>query len=277
MRSLVRLDGRRPAGRGAWPLLCVLFAGCALATPSNDRRWAADQVILPTAEFNGSAVTVHNIRACDYRSADNYTVRHYDKTFDLDDLDSVDFVVVPFPEIPSLAHTMLSFGFKRRDYLALSVEIRKRQGEEYAPVKGALGYFELMYVLGDERDLIALRSNHRRNEVYLYRSRATPEQGQALFVDVLKRVNQLAAKPELYNTLTNNCTTNLWRHVNKVVAQDVPYDWRLLLPGYSDQLAYDRGLLETHGSFEETREQARITYQAYLHRDSPDFSTLIRR
>ena len=57
----------------------------------------------------------------------------------------------------------------------------------------------------------------------------------------------------------------------------MPYDYRVLLPGYADHLAYDLGLIEHNGTFEQTKERARINYQAYLYRDEPDFSQKIRR
>jgi hypothetical protein len=113
--------------------------------------------------------------------------------------------------------------------------------------------------------------------VYLYRSTATPKQAQDLFVDVMRRVNKLAREPEFYDTLTNNCTTNIRNHINHLKPDEVPYDYRVLLPGCSDHLAYDLGLIEHHGSYEETRARARVNYQAYLYRDSPAFSQEIRR
>lgn len=245
--------------------------------PSNDRQWSPDQAVLPTAELDGELVKVHNIRNCTYRTTDEYTVSHYDKTFNLADLQTVDYIVVPFPDMPNVAHTMLSFGFAGRDYLAVSVEIRKEQGESYDPIKGLLRQYEIMYVLGDERDLIGLRSNYRLNDVYVYRAKATPAQGRALFLDVMDRVNHLAAQPEFYNTITNNCTSNIARHINHLAPGTVPYDVRVLLTGNADRLAYDLGLLDTDQSFEETRLHARVNELAYIHRDSPDFSVQIRR
>ena len=250
--------------------------GCAMvAGPSNQRSWGADQRVLATAEINEPVVRIHNVRNCQYRTEKDYTVRYYDKTFNLNELNSVWFFVVPFPEMPSLAHTMLSFGFADRDYVAVSVEIRKESGEKYAPVKGMLGTFEIMYVVGDERDLVALRANYRLDEVYMYRARATPEQARALFVDMLQRANKLAREPEFYNTLTNNCTTNILNHVNRLRTNTVP-TWRVLLPGLSDRLAYDLGLLDTNLSFEETKLRAKINRRAYEWRDSPEFSVAIR-
>ena len=245
--------------------------------PSNDRDWTPEQARLATAEFHGSQVTVHNIRNCRWRTADDYSISYYDKTFDLDKLVSVDFIVVPFNEMPSIGHTMLSFGFEGNEYLAVSVEIRRERGEAFSPIKGFFQQYELMYVVADERDVIEKRVNADLCDVFLYRSTATPEQGRALVKDVFRRVDQLARMPEFYDTLTNNCTTNIRNHINHLKPDRVPYDYRVLLPGNSDRLAYDLGLIEHRGSYEETRTQARVNYQAYLHRDDPEFSRVIRR
>jgi hypothetical protein len=248
-----------------------------LMKPSNTRDWSPDQNTLAYAEIREPLVTVRNVRNCDYRTETDFTIQYYDKTVDLRELDSVYFIVVPFPDTPSLAHTMLSFGFAGRDYLGVSVEVRRKKGESYNPVRAMFNQYEIMYVVADERDLIGLRSNHRLNDVYMYRAKATPEQARFLFLDVAQRVNKLATQPEFYNTITNNCTTNIVRHVNHLVPHKVPFDYQVLLPGYSDRLAYDLGLLDTPLSYEEAREQARVTQLAYLYRDSPSFSQQIRQ
>jgi len=245
--------------------------------PSNNRDWTPEQSRLATAEFHGNLATVRNVRDCQWRKADDFTVSYFDKTYDLDRLQTVDFFVVPFNEAPSLGHTMLSFGFDDGDYLALSVEIRKERGEAFNPVAGFFRQYELIYVLATERDLIQKRVNCDLCDVYLYRSTASPEQARKLFLDVMRRANQLADRPEFYDTLVNNCTTNIRRHINHLKPDRVPYDYRVLLPGYSDHLAYDLGLIEQHGSYEETRERARVNLAAYQHRNDPMFSLAIRR
>lgn len=276
------IKSRLFARAGAFTLLVglTLCAGCAKFKASNERNWSLDQAVLPSAEFSKDRkqVTVRNVRACEYRSSDDYTVKHYDKTYDLTKLTTVDFVRVPFPEMPELAHTMLSFGFDDKDYVGVSVEIRKEQGETYNPALAAMNKYEIMYVVGDERDLIGLRTNFRLNDVYIYPTKATPEQTRRLFEHVLARVNKLKDKPEFYNTLTNNCTTNIARHINELVPGKIPpLDYRVLMPGYSDRLAYDLGLLNTPYSFEETRRAARVTDLAYQYREDPNFSQAIRR
>ena len=245
--------------------------------PSNDRDWTPGMEVMPKADLMGDKVAIRNIRSSQYRTYDDFDVYYYDKTFDLGKLTTVDFIVVPFNDMPGIAHTMLSFGFENKDYVAVSVEIRREKGEKYNVLKGFLRQYELMYVVADERDVIVKNANKSPSEVYLYRSTATPEQARELFVDVMKRVDKLIDEPEFYNTLTNNCTTNIRRHINHLKPDRVPYDYRVLLPGYADRLAYDLDLIEHNGTFEQTKESAQINYQAYLYRDDPDFSQKIRR
>lgn len=245
--------------------------------PSNYRDWSPDQAVLPYAEWDGDRVTVHNIRNCTYLSENEYVVDLYDKTYDVKRLRSVDFITVPFRQMPVMAHTMLSFGFDGDDYLAVSVEIRKEKGEQYAFLNGVLRQYEIMYVVGDERDLIKLRTNYRKDDVYIYRTRATPQQARGMFADVFQRVNQLKEQPEFYHTFANNCTTNIVRHVNNLSPELVPYDYRVLLPGLTAELAYELGLLDTDLSFEETKRRALVTDLAQRHAETPDFSARIRQ
>jgi hypothetical protein len=280
-------------------LSAMPIAGCRsvekAVRPSNFRNWSSDQIVVPTAEFDGERVTVRNVRNCSHLGDDSYVVDHYDKSFSLADVKSVDFLVCPFADTPAIAHTMLSFGISvdddedrdgdeesedggagGRDYLVASVEIRKEEGEEYSAWKGSARQYELMYVLADEEDAIDVRVNHRGEDVYLYRSTATPAQARDLLVDVLRRANKLSTEPEFYDTLTNNCTLNIVRHINRLSPDRVAYDYRVLLPGHSDRLAFDLGLIERHGSFDETKARAHINDLAQRHHGQGAFSELIR-
>lgn len=245
--------------------------------PSNDRDWTPDQQRLAWAEIEGRQVRVHNIRHARYRSVDDYDVAWEDRSYDLDRLRSAWFVVEPFGDRKGPAHTLMSFGFDREDYLAISVEIRKEKGEEFSPWKGLVRQYELMYVIGDERDLIQLRTNHRRDQVFLYPVRAPRERIEQMFVGMLRRANRLREKPEFYNTLTNTCTTNIVQHVNELVPGRVPFSYKVLLPGYSDELAYDLGLIDTGLPFPEAQRYFRIDDDAQGLGDRQDFSTRIRQ
>ncbi len=269
-------------------IVCALFAACGgctpvlkMAAPSNLRNWEQDQAVLPYVEFRGNQIVAHNVRYCRYFDEDDFVVEYEDRAYNLSDLRGVDFFMTPCKDTPRLAHTMISFEFAPPDappqYLAVSIEIRKEKGETYAAWKGSARQYELMYVLADERDVVQLRTNHRGEDVYLYHTTATPAQTQMLLVDILSRTNQLASKPEFYETFRNNCTTNLVDHINRIHPQRLRYDYRVLLPGYSDQLAFDEGLIVPQGTFEETKTKAYLNGRALTAANREDFSQAIRR
>jgi hypothetical protein len=268
----------------ALPVCAAVRLACALAAigslgcqaPSNDRDWSPNQAVLATADFNGNLVSVHNIRNTQYHTASDYTVRHYDKTFDLDKLDTVNFIVVPLPEVPGGAHAFVSFGFGGRDFVAISVEIRRTRGEEFSLARSLARPYEIMYVVGDERDLIELRSAHWLEDVYMYRLETPRAQMRALFVDMLRRANKLSEEPEFYRVVTNNCVTNLVTHINHAAPGTVPYTYQVLFPAYLDRLVYDLNLINVDRPFEQTKQDARINELAYIHRKDPDFSVKIR-
>lgn len=246
-----------------------------LHQPSNDREWELDQQVLPYAEFDDNKVTVFNIRNFKYESVDQYTSDYYDKTFDLDKLISIDYIVEPFGSIGA-AHTFLSFGFENGDYVAISVEIRKEVGELFSPLKGLFRNYELMYVIADERDVIKLRANYRKNTLYLYPITTSKENMKKLLVDMLTRANTLKEKPEFYNTLTNTCTTNIMAHINKISPGRISWDLRLLLPKNSDVLAYELGFIKNDTPLEELRTKYKINHLSQQYTNNEDFSIKIR-
>ncbi|ATB28780.1 DUF4105 domain-containing protein [Melittangium boletus] len=267
----------RPVALGVLALLCgAVFAWIRTVRPSLTRDWAPDLVRASRAEERGTQVTFHDVRDFRYRSTTDWDAAWYSATYDTKDLVRAWYIVEPFSGFEGAAHTMVSFEFTGDRFLAFSVEIRRERGETYSVLGGLFRQYELIYVVGDERDLVQLRSNHRRDDVYLYPVRATPERTTAFFLDMVRRMNALQAQPEFYNSLTSNCTTNLVRHLEKVSETNVPYDHRTLLPAYSDELAFALGLIDTDVGLAETRERHRINPLALAAQDRDDFSLRIR-
>ena len=244
---------------------------------SHVRNWRPDLMVLPYAEIRSDRVYLYNIRDCEYRTEEDYDVRHFDRQVFLSDVQSIDFIVVPFQESAALAHTMLSFGLADGQHIVFSAEARLEQGEGYAALLGATNEYELMWVVGTERDLIRLRTDVRDVDVYMYRLRATPEEVQKLFLGSLARVNEIARRPEHYDLFTNNCTTNIADLVNSLRPGYLPQDLRILLSGHSDKLVYDLGLLAASGPFEQIKAASKINLVAKLHSDAPNFSQAIRQ
>jgi hypothetical protein len=277
LASLVALVGRHRDRRVQLVFLIVfaLILGWWLfIPPSNSRNWQSDVAVLPWADIQGSKVTIHNIRNCDYRSETDYSVRRYDKTFDLEKLRSVDLSLVYWGS-PYIAHTMFSFGFEGEGFVCFSIETRKEIGEEYSAVKGFFKQYEITYVIADERDLIGLRTNYRGEQVYLYRLRAPLDLVRKVFLDYLQDVNSLKERPEWYNALTDNCTTTIRGHIAPY-NPEARFDWRIIVNGFVDELVYERKAVDTNLPFRELKKRSLINERAKGLDKSPDFSRMIR-
>jgi hypothetical protein len=135
--------------------------------------------------------------------------------------------------------------------------------------------FELMYVVGDERDIVGVRANHRREEVFLYPLRTSPEGARRLFLVYLDRMNALADEAQWYHLLSNNCTINIVRYANRA-GRTGGWDIRHLLNGYVDRYLYEAGLVDTSLPFNELRRRSHINAVAEAAADAPDFSSRIR-
>lgn len=254
-----------------------LLAWWSTIKPSNERTWKAEVAVLPAVRREGDLITIRNIRNFDYRTASDFAPRYYDKTFDLRELKTVD-LVASYWTGPAVAHIFISFGFGNDDYLAFSIERRDERGEDYSTLRGLFRQYELFYVVADERDVIRLRTNFRADppeDVYLYRLHGPLEDGRRLFLEYVRRIEQLAAGPEFYNTLTSNCAGNIWlnAHVN---ADRIAWSWKILLSGHLPAYLHECGLLNQRLPFAELQQRSRINEAARAAGDARDFSTLIR-
>ena len=281
-----RVSEPQPSGRSgrARPValaviaIAVIAAGAWIAIrPSNDRSWVVEQSRLAESRFDGDRLTIRNVRDFSWPAEGPPTERWTERMYDLSGIETVWFVLTPFAtDWRGPAHAFLSFGFADSQYVAISVEARREAGETYSIAKGLLKRFEIAYIIGDERDLIGSRALRQRDDVYVYPIRATPEAVRQLFEDMLRSANRLAERPEFYGSLRNNCTTRILRHVNAIIDEPIRWQWRVLLPGYSDELAFERGLLDTTLPLDSARLRYLVNDRVHAHIDAPDFSTRIR-
>ena len=256
--------------------LVIFLAGGA---PSSERDWADDQAVQPTVTIAGSTVRIDSLRDFRHRPGGAYDPVFRTETFDTADVRAVWFALAPFADSWSgLAHTFVSFELEGGRYLSVSVEARREREESYTLLGGLTRRFEVTYVIGTESDLLGLRAL-RGDVLHLYPSKATPAQARAMLLDMLRRAQALRTSPEFYNTLTNNCATNLRAHVNRVSTERLPFGWAILFPGYSDELALERGLLATDLPLDRARATYRVDERARaaLADHAVDFSKRIRQ
>jgi hypothetical protein len=255
------------------PFAVVLGWWLTLA-PSQSRDWQPDVARLPTATLDGSLLKVRNLRNFAYRGEQAITELWETRTYDLDTLVGFD-MFLSFWGPTLYGHTIASWEFADGSHLSVSIETRKEQDEAYSALRGFFRQYELYYVVGDERDLIGLRTNHRGETVHLYRVGGPMGKGRELLLDYAREINAVAERPRWYNALTHNCTTSIWHHT-KAVGSGPTLDWRLLANGYLVDLAYERGTVNTNIPLDELKRRSDITALARSAVDREDFSRDIR-
>jgi len=269
--------------RRAFVVFVVLFLGVVAwwlsISPSHDRPWRPEVAIMPRATIDGDRVRITGVRNFEYRSVSDFTVRHEEREVQLSHLTAVDFFVSYFSVSRwsggLVGHTFLSFIFDNAPPLSISIETRPEVGESFNPVASLFKQFELIYVVGDERDLVRVRTNFRKETVYLYRLNASPDNVRRLLMVYLKRINELADRPEFYHLLSNSCTINIIRYLN-AAGRRGRFDIRHLLNGLIDSYLYHSGRIDTTLPFDELRRRSRINEAAQAANDAPDFSDRIR-
>jgi hypothetical protein len=270
--------------RGFWRATSLVAVGFAVVLawwltikPTGDKAWLPDVARSAWADIKGDEITVHDVRNFDYRTETDYTPNWETRVFHLSNLTGVDLSITYWGS-PWIAHPMVSFHFSDALPLVFSIETRKSVGQSYSVIAGLYRQYELIYIPADERDLIRLRTNYRKGEeVYLYRTSISPDHARALFLAYLDRLNRMHERPEFYNQLTDNCTTNIRvANIEASEGKPPPWNWRVLLTGKSDELLYERAIVDRSLSFAELKERSHINKKALAADASPDFSQLIR-
>lgn len=255
--------------------LALLLAWWRRLAPSSHRPWAEDVARLATGTAEGDCVTLHDVRDFDWRSPTDYTPRWETRRYRLDRLRGVD-MIMSYWRGPSIAHAQFAFCFDDVEPVVFSVEVRRRRDQEFSEIGGFFKEFELCILAAQERDSVRLRTNVRREEVYLYRLALGASARRSLFLAYVDEANRLAAEPRFYHTVTVNCTTLVYQMMTRIVGR-LPLDYRLLFSGYLPEYVYRVGGLGTRWLLEELRARGRITERARAADRSPTFSADIRR
>jgi hypothetical protein len=252
-----------------WVLFAVLAAvfglsaaRLALEQPRNDRTWSPEMAAALTYARDGDVITLQNVRNFDWTSRTQSMERWETRTYRLGQLRALD-VASLYWKGPYIAHTYFSFVWENGEALSLSVEIRKEKGENYSELGGLFRAYELSVLAGDERDFYGWRIHAPGEDLQLFRTRATPDQARRLLLELLDRANGLAAQPEFYNTLTNNCSTEI-AQLTAALGAKGGSDWRTYATGFVPDLLYERGILDRATPLEELRARGHVLPAAQL-------------
>jgi hypothetical protein len=255
-------------------LFGVVAVGWMFIQPSHDRPWRPEVAVMPRAIIEGDRVRFTGYRNFEYRTRHDFTPRYEEREVQISHLVGVDFFV-SYWKIGPVSHTFVSFIFDNAPPVTISIETRPEVGEGFDPLASLFKQFELIYLVGDERDIVRVRTDHRNEDVFLYRVNSSPEDARQLFKVYLRRINQLADRPEFYHLLSNSCTINIIRYAN-AAGRAGGYDFRHFLNGFIDAYLYDSGRLNSTLPFEEMRQRSWINDDARAAGDAENFSEKIR-
>ena len=259
-------------------LILILRRHFAMS-PSNERSWVNDNERLATVEYEGDMALFRNVRDFNWRTTKDYDERWIDVKVDLSKVRKIWFVLEYFsPERREMAHTILSYEFEDGRRLACSIEVRKKKGASYDPLKGVFRTYELIYVWGTERDIIGVRSRCRiKSKTHLFEGVVLgPGNERRMLESYIRRTNKLADEPEWYNTLTNTCTTNIVNHVNEVYPGRVPWAIGVMMPGLSPKMLLRNNLVKNTGGLHDTMHFSVIDEVSREWDSSVDFGDWIR-
>ncbi|MFT5041938.1 MAG: hypothetical protein ACI8TX_002918 [Hyphomicrobiaceae bacterium] len=97
----------------------------------------------------------------------------------------------------------------------------------------------------------------------------------SVLLSYIDEINSLNQSAEWYNAATMNCTTAIEAHLQRL-SRDRPFDWRILVNGYIDEMGYERRSINTTFPFAELRERSAISERGISAGDRTDFSVRIR-
>ncbi len=232
-------------------LMFLVIALWQFKKPNPDVSWRMEYAKLPKIEqINETTYRIHDIRDFKFNEGRSKEPGYLTYDYNIKELSQVDYIQVHWENAFKnlVAHSMLAFHFKNAPVLVASFEVRRPVGNEYSPVGDLYKQDYVSWIIGTETDLIADRTNSRAREmngeqVHIYPLNISEEQRFRIFLKLVKEVSSIREKTRFYNTLTDNCITNLCEVLK--AGLDLPlWHYSYLTNGYFDRLLFQEGFLQ---------------------------------
>lgn len=254
----------------------------ALRRPKQERDWVPEHEVPAHAEISGNTITLKNIINASYSSAFECSVKHYDKIFNVDDVESLWFLIEYFPMRVwpisfNLAHSFVTFGFRDGSFISISVAGRRKKGEKITFSRILPQTNEVVYKVINEADTVFARSFYEKDEVRLYKLKTTPQETQKVLISMLKEVNRLYKKPSWFDTFTRNCTTDMVRHLRAGGLKIPKWHPSYIFTTGVDKLFHNLGALDSGLPFAAAKERHNVTAKVQKLGKDAELSQKIRK
>lgn len=257
------------------PVWALLLGWWGTLLPSQNRDWQPDVDRVATARIDGDTLTVTNVRNFTWRSDTDFDPRWETRQYRLSALRGAD-LFLSYWAGERVAHAIISFDFGTAEPLAMSIEIRREKGEAFSSTAGFFKTYELIAIAADERDIVKVRSTVRGEDVRIFRLDIEPVTARGLLGEYVALVNNLAAEPRWYHTLSANCTTVIFGMARRLDPR-IRLDWRVLLPGKLPAYLRENDFVSRAVPLDALVAAGRIGPRASAPPPDPDFSNRIRQ
>ncbi len=265
-----------------------LVSGCGLGLfnggASNDRNWQEQFSRLALAEWRSeSEFVMRDLRAWEFGPSGPIKKDWIASAFDLNNVRGIWFFFSPFRPGDDLGHTFVTFELVRNgrpDFLTLSIEARREVGEEYSPLRGLFGAYDLAFVWSTEKDIFTNTALALNRDLEMYKVNVSAEHASQILKAFVERSDQLAKKPELYNTVESNCASELALVINRLFGEKIPPHRSFRRTGQAAGYLHSLGYIEPSSvPFADLQEAANIAplIRTYQFQADPWLSDTVRK
>ena len=184
---------------------------------------------MPQIEIKNNMYYFKTIRDFNHKTNE---VSYFNQEFDINYLDSIILHSIPFWFKNIFSHMILEFKFKDRQTIFLSVEARRQPNEWFSIIKWLFKHYGLIYLWWTEDDLIGLRRDIRKKDVFSYKLNLSKEQREVGFKHFVEETNKLYTVPQYYHSIMNNCTTTLWDALKIHSKKDIRMSYKVIFSAY---------------------------------------------